>query len=75
MLKMSRRMLTDGDAPFKTINEASRLTGLSRDYIRKGVRAGTIPAIKIGEGSGVYMIDVELFLEQLHRSAERGVNQ
>lgn len=72
---MSRRRQTEGQAPFQTINETSRITGLSRDYIRRGVKAGTIPAIKIGEGAGVYMIDTELFLEQLHRSAERGASQ
>ena len=72
---MSRRRSIENQAPFQTINETSRITGLSRDYIRRGVKAGTIPAIKIGDGAGVYMIDVERFLEQLHRSAERGVPQ
>ena len=72
---MSRRRQSDLDAPFQTINDTARITGLSRDYIRRGVKAGTIPAIKIGDGAGVYMIDTVLFLDQLHRAAEKGANQ
>ena len=70
---MSRkRIQNNNDAPFRTIDETSRLTGLSRDYIRRGVRAGTIPAIKIGSGAGVYMVDTVQFLERLHSAAAEG---
>lgn len=34
--------------PFVSIDEAARLTGLSRFYIRKGVRAGEIQHIMSG---------------------------
>jgi len=69
-----KRRQTDSGAPFKSINEAAQITGLSRDFIRRGVRAGTIPAIRTGNGStAAYMIDTELFLAQLHRAAEQGV--
>ncbi len=60
-------------APFQSINDTARLTGMSRDFIRRGVKAGTIPAIRTGSGStAAYMIDVERFLMQLHRAAEQG---
>ena len=69
---MSRRRLPSGAVPFRTINETAELTGLSRDYIRRGVRSGQIPAIRTGYGSNAtYMIDTVLFLEQLHRAAEQ----
>ena len=63
----------DGGAVFRTIAETARLTGLSQSFIRAGVRAGTIPAIRVGGGAnGTYFIDVALFLEQLHADAKRG---
>lgn len=59
--------------PFQSINDAARLTGMSKDFIRKGIRAGTIPAIRTGSGpTAAYMVDVERFLQQLHRAAEQG---
>ena len=71
---MSRRRQAESNAPFKTINATAQITGLSRDYIRRGAKAGTIPAIRTGSGStAAYMIDTELFLAQLHRAAEQGV--
>ena len=36
---------------FVTINEAARLTGLSRGYIRQGCRDGLFPAIRVGESN------------------------
>jgi excisionase family DNA binding protein len=70
---MSRRRQTESNAPFQTIDATARLTGLSRDYIRRGVKCGEIPAIKAGSGSNApYMIDTALFLERLHRAAEQG---
>ncbi len=72
---MSRRQI-ESSAPFQTIDAAARMTGLSRDFIRKGVKAGTIPAIRTGSGStAAYMIDIASFLEQLHRAAEQGARQ
>ena len=71
---MGRKRLTDTKAPFRTIDDTARITGLSRDYIRRGVKAGTIPAIKAGSGSNApYLVDTVLFLEQLHRVAAEGV--
>ena len=67
-----RRRQSEHNAPFQTIDATARITGLSRDYIRRGVKAGVIPAIKIGSGAGVYMIDTERFLDRLHQAAEQG---
>lgn len=65
------RRKTESGAAFQTIDATSRLTGLSRDYIRRGVKAGEIPAIRTGSGSNAaYMVDVERFLDQLHAAAE-----
>ncbi len=68
-----KRRQPEKNAPFQTIDATSRITGLSRDFIRRGVKTGEIPAIKIGSSSNApYMIDMELFLEQLHHAAEQG---
>ena len=56
-------------APYQTINNTSRLTGLSRDYIRRGVKAGRIPYIRGGSGNSAYMINVPLFMRQLEAEA------
>lgn len=69
-----RRRQTEQGAPFKTIEATARITGLSRDFIRRGVKAGTIPAIRAGGGSNApYLVDTVLFLEQLHQAAAEGV--
>lgn len=34
---------------FASIDEAARLTGLSRFYIRRGVRLGEIPCVRSGQ--------------------------
>lgn len=68
-----RSRQTDGNAPFMTIDATARITGLSRDFIRRGVKSGMIPAIRTGSGrTAAYMIDTELFLEQLHSAAKQG---
>ena len=68
-----RRRAVEAAAPFQSIGATSRATGLSQDFIRRGVRAGTIPAIRAGSGSNApWMIDVEAFLAQLHAEAAGG---
>ena len=58
------------DAPFQTIDAASYLTGMSRDAIRKGVRAGKIPHVTRGSGNRfTYLVDLPRYLEQLHSEA------
>lgn len=71
---MSRMRQSESGAPFQTIEVTARITGLSRDYIRRGVKAGEIPAIRSGNSSNApYLVDTVLFLEQLHRVAAQGV--
>lgn len=50
------------DAVFRSINETARLTGLSTAFIRSGVKAGTVPHIRVGVD---YRVNVPLFLQQL----------
>lgn len=48
--------------PFVSIDEAAQLTGLSRFYIRKGVRAGEIQHITSGTK---YLINLPALFEHL----------
>ena len=66
---MPKRAAFDAAAPYQTIDNASRLTGLSRDFIRRGVKAGRIPFIRGGSGNSAYMVNVPLFLRQLETEA------
>ena len=69
-----KKRLTDNDVPYQTIDATARLTGLSRDYIRRGVKAGRIPFIRASEsGNSAYMINVPLFLSQLEEEAAGNV--
>ena len=54
-------------APFQKIIEASKTTGLSQSFLRKGCKAGSVPHIVSGN---VYYIDVERLLERLRTSPE-----
>lgn len=47
--------------PFLKIDEACQVTGLSRFYLRRGVRDGSIPHIKSGQ---TYYVNVPALLEQ-----------
>ena len=63
-------------APFQTIPEAARLTGLSQYFIRNGCRAGTVPHIVVhgpkGKSPGKYMVNVPLLLERLNAASMGG---
>lgn len=48
--------------PFQKITEASRTTGLSQYYLRKGCKDGTIPHVKSGT---VYLVNVPALLKML----------
>lgn len=48
--------------PFQTIPEASRTTGLSKYYLRKGCQEGTIPHVMSGN---VFYINVPTLLKLL----------
>jgi len=49
--------------PFQRIKDASRTTGLSTYFLRKGCKDGSIPNIRSG---GTYYINVPVLLEQLN---------
>lgn len=53
--------------PFQKISEASKTTGLSSYYLRKGCKDGTIPHIRSG---GVYYINIPALLRDLGSNAE-----
>lgn len=53
--------------PYQKIPQASRETGLSQYFLRRGCRNGTIPFIKDGR---VYMINVPALLEQLDKQSK-----
>ena len=50
-----------------SIRDAATETGISKDYLRKGCRNGTIPHIMCGKK---YLIDVPLLLEQKRKAEE-----
>ena len=69
---MNRRQ-SDQGAPFQTIDATSRITGLSRDFIRRGVKEGRVPYIRGGSGNSAYMVNVPLFLRQLEAEASANI--
>lgn len=54
-----------------TIRELSKSLGIPETYIRRGVKAGTIPFIQSGNRA---LINVPLFLKQLDRESMEGIN-
>ena len=68
---MSKRRDYNPNAPFQTISDAVRSTGLSAYYLRAGCKTGTIPHIRSGS---TYLIDVAALLQRLHAEAEQAVS-
>ena len=62
---MSKRAF-EATAPFQSIRNTARITGLSAFYLRERCKAQTIPVIKVGSE---YRINVPLLLEQLAHEA------
>ena len=56
----------DAEAPYQSIRNAARITGLSAFFLRDGCKSGKIPHLKIG---GEYRICMKLLLEQLEQEA------
>ena len=62
-----KRRVGDSSAPFQTIASTARLTGLSACSIRQGVKAGTIPHVRRGDGgNAVYLVNLPLYLRLLN---------
>ena len=57
------------DAPFQTIPNATRITGLSQSYLRTGCRSGTVPHVKSGN---VYLVNIPALLRKLGVVTEVG---
>ncbi len=72
---MSRKRQTESTAPFQTIDATARITGMSRDYIRRGVKDGRVPYVRGGSGNSAYMINVPLFLQLLEAEAEAKIRR
>lgn len=40
-----KKRLTDDSAPFQRIDDAARITGLPRGYLRDGAKIGDVPCV------------------------------
>ena len=49
--------------PFLKIDDASRVTGLSRFFLRRGCRDGSVPHVMSG---AVYMVNIPALLRKLN---------
>lgn len=52
---------------FMSIPETAKYTGLATCFLRKGIKAGEIPAINAGKK---YLVNVPLLLEKLNKESE-----
>ena len=68
---MSKRMF-DSEAPYQSIRNAARITGLSMFFLRDGCKTGKIPHLMIG---GEYRICMPLLLEILEQEAASNVRR
>lgn len=62
----------DAEAPFQSIRDAARLTGLSMFYLRERCKARTIPVVMVGSE---YRINLPLLLAQLERESAESVTE
>lgn len=53
---------------FQTITDATRTTGLSQYFIRRGCKDGSIPHIKSGSK---FLVNIPLLLEAMDRQSVR----
>lgn len=57
------------NAPFQKIKDASKTTGLSQYYLRKGCKDGSIPHIVSGY---IYYVNVPALLGKMNQESEGG---
>ena len=50
------------EAPFQTIPNATRITGLSQAYLRSGCKNGTVPHVRSGS---TFLVNVPALLRSL----------
>lgn len=58
----ARKQSLDGRPPFVTISQACELTGLSQNFLRRGVKDGSVPHVKSGR---VYLVNIPALLRKL----------
>ncbi len=66
---MAKRVF-DREAPYQSIANAARLTGLSSGYLRAGCRDGKIACLRVGKE---YRICMSLLLRQLEAESAASV--
>ena len=64
---MPRKRMADPAAPFQTIPNACRITGLSQNFLRSGCKDGTVPHVRSGQ---VYLVNVPALLRKLGATME-----
>ena len=57
-----KKRLTDDSAPFQRIDDAARITGLPRGYLRDGAKTGDVPCVWRGR---TCLINVPALLRKL----------
>lgn len=57
-----KKRLTDDSAPFQRIDDAARITGLPRGYLRDGAKTGDVPCVWHGR---TCLINVPALLRKL----------
>lgn len=58
----------ENKAPLQKLKDASRSTGLSQYYLRKGCKDGTVPCVKSGR---VYLVNVPALLRKLDADSSK----
>ena len=56
-----------------TVKEAVKVTGLSEWELKRGFAAGIYPHIRIGQGRGKFLVDIELLQETLREMSEKSL--
>jgi len=56
------------------IKEASETIGISEWELRRGIKCGRYPALKVGAGKGKYIIDIELLEKRINELMQMNVS-
>jgi hypothetical protein len=56
------------------IKEASEKTGISGWELRRGIKCGRYPALKVGAGKGKYILDIELLEKRINELMQMNVS-
>ena len=53
----------------RNVKEAAKATGLSECELKRGVHAGIYPYIRVGEGRGKFLFDIDMLNDVITRRA------